>query len=340
VPRRDRALTRAWFLVAVGVVAVSLSGPLSTSPAAPALAIAFWRTGLGTLVTVPVATFVRPGRPWRRTRGSQRLRRAWPGRRDGLGAGVLLAVHFGTWIPSLRLTSVATATALVATSPLWIVLFRRLAGVHVPRAVVVGSLVGVGGVLLVTAGDITGSGRPASDVALGDTLALVGGAAHAGYAMIGERARRGTSTARWTAVVYGVCAVSLLPACLVLGVPLAGWGRAGWVQILLITVTAQLLGHTAFNAAVPHVGASSLTLAILLEVPGAAAIAWVWLGQVPAPVTVPGLVAVLAGLVLVVRGDRPADRPDPGAGAQPGTGQGTDVNETSLTATSGYVADA
>ena len=336
MPRRDRALTRAWFLVAVGIVAVSMSGPLSTSPAAPALAIAFWRTALGTLVTVPVAV---PGRS-RRPPGSPRSRRprwpgrGWPGRRDGVGAGVLLAVHFGTWIPSLRLTSVATATALVATSPLWIVLFRRLAGVPVPRAVVVGSLVGVGGVLLVTAGDVTGSGRPASDVALGDALALVGGAAHAGYAMIGERARRGTSTARWTAVVYGVCAVSLLPACLVLGVPLAGWGRAGWMQILLITVTAQLLGHTAFNAAVPHVGASSLTLAILLEVPGAAAIAWVWLGQVPAPVTVPGLVAVLAGLVLVVRGDRRA----PGAGR--GAGQGTDVNDTSLTATSGYVADA
>ena len=34
-------------------------------------------------------------------------------------SGVALAVHFGTWIPSVQLGSVATATALVATQPVW-----------------------------------------------------------------------------------------------------------------------------------------------------------------------------------------------------------------------------
>jgi drug/metabolite transporter (DMT)-like permease len=63
-------------------------------------------------------------------------------------------------------------------------------------------------------------------------------------------------------------------------------------------VVAQLFGHTAFNAALPVVGAPALALAILLEVPGATAVAWVWLGQTPPPGAVPGLLTILAGLAL------------------------------------------
>jgi len=42
-------------------------------------------------------------------------------------------------------------------------------------------------------------------------------------------------------------------------------------------------------------------MAILLEVPGAALLAFVLLGQVPPLLVVPGLVLILFGLALVVR---------------------------------------
>jgi drug/metabolite transporter (DMT)-like permease len=281
-----RRLT-AWSLVGVGVLGVSLSGPLAADVAVPALAVAFWRTALGALATAPVAAVLSA-----RARGGPR-----PGLRAPAAAGLLLAVHFGTWIPSLRLTDVATSTALVTTSPLWIVLLRRVRGEPEPRAVVLGSVLAVAGVLVVTGADLGGSGRALA----GDLLALAGGAAGAAYTMVGEHARRTTSTATYTLVVYAVCAAVLVPVCLLGGVPLAGWDGAAWGQLLLLTVVAQLLGHTAFNAAVPVVGATPLALAILLEVPGATLVAWAWLGQVPPVATVPGLLAVLAGLALVVR---------------------------------------
>src|SRR3954453_13529942 len=94
----------------VGIFAVSTSGPLMAATAAPALAIAFWRNGLATGVLLPG--------PLIRHRAELRS----PGRREvmlaGL-AGALLAVHFATWVPSLRYTSVASATALVSTQPIW-----------------------------------------------------------------------------------------------------------------------------------------------------------------------------------------------------------------------------
>ena len=90
----------------VAIAAASSSAPLIVYAAAPALAIAFWRNALALALTVPVALVRR------------RPELIALGRRDGrrravpcLLAGVALAAHFGTWIPSAKLTSVAAATA-------------------------------------------------------------------------------------------------------------------------------------------------------------------------------------------------------------------------------------
>jgi drug/metabolite transporter (DMT)-like permease len=226
---------------------------------------------------------------------------------------VLLAVHFALWIPSLRLTSVTASTALVTTTPVWTVVLDRLRGRPVPRRVVLGVAVAMAGVLAVTGVD---AGRSTAALA-GDALALAGGMAAAGYVLVGEHVRRTASTGVYTLLAYTTCAVALLPLCLALGVQLSGWATVTWVELLVLTVSAQLLGHTVLNVALPAVGATPLSLAILLEVPGAALVAWVWLGQVPPLAVVPGAALVLAGLVLVVR-SRPASRAAPAEADVPG----------------------
>src|SRR5919112_1689444 len=110
--RSNRTLLTAAALT-VAVLAVSSSAPLIAFAAAPALAIAFWRNG----VAAAVLTGVTAGPRRAELRGLLRGKH-----RDGLFcvlSGLALAVHFGTWIPSVQLGSVATATALVATQPVW-----------------------------------------------------------------------------------------------------------------------------------------------------------------------------------------------------------------------------
>ena len=43
-------------------------------------------------------------------------------------SGAALAVHFGTWVTSLTLTSVASATAIVCLQIAWIVAWQMLRG--------------------------------------------------------------------------------------------------------------------------------------------------------------------------------------------------------------------
>lgn len=291
-----RPPTRDLWLMAVGVLAVSTSGPLIAATAAPALAIAFWRNALGTLAIAPLALFRRRGEL--AALGGRDLRLAG-------AAGLLLAAHFGTWIPSLRLTSVASSTALVATQPVWAALIARARGHAIPSRAWWGMALAFAGVLVITGVDVTLSARALA----GDLLALVGGLLAAAYVSVGAEVRRTTSTTTYTLLAYGLCALALLAVCVGSGQALAGYSATTWLQLLALTVGAQLLGHSVFNVILRTTSPTVLSLAILFEMPGAALLAALWLGQLPPWQFVPAAALLLAGVAVVIRSQGPDAAP-------------------------------
>lgn len=285
--------------LALAVTAVSSSAPLVAFAAAPALAIAFWRNVLSVAVLGPVSVT--------RRRAEFRALTVGAGRREGLYcvlSGVALAAHFATWMPSAQLTSVAAATALGATQPVWQGLIARWQGRRLPAAVWAGIAVAVLGAALATGADFAVSGRAFA----GDLLAVAGGMFAAVYTAFGERARASISTTTYTTICYGVCAAILLVVCLVGGVRLHGYDGGTWLAILGLVAGAQLLGHSMFNYALHRVSATTISVLILLEAPGAALIAGVWLGQLPRPLALPGLALLLAGVAVVILGGARAGR--------------------------------
>ena len=281
-PPRDAAL------LAVALVAVSTSGPLIAATAAPALAIAFWRNAFAGAVLIPVALLRRVGE----LRALDR--RQWA---LSLLAGALLAGHFATWIPSVTLTTVASSTALVATQPIWAALLASASGRTVGAQVWVGIGVAVLGAALLTGADVSVSGR----ALLGDLLAVVGGALAAAYVTAGAAVRARISTTSYTAVCYSTCALLLLALCLLTGQQIGGYDAGTWVKLAALTAGAQLLGHSLVNVVLRSTSPTVVSLAILFEVPGAALLAAVWLGQVPPVTALPGLLVLLVGVALVIR---------------------------------------
>jgi drug/metabolite transporter (DMT)-like permease len=69
-------------------------------------------------------------------------------------------------------------------------------------------------------------------------------------------------------------------------------------------VAAQLVGHTSFNHLVATLSPLLVSMIILLEIPGAAILAAVFLHEVLPAGTYAGLVGILAGLAVVVLGQR------------------------------------
>lgn len=284
-----------FLLALMGVLGVAASGPLIAAfPAVPALSMALWRNAVGTAV-MAVPALVNDPRSFGRMR-----RREWGW---STLAAVSLALHFAFFMTSIRMTTVAAATALVCLQAAWIALFQWLRGTRYGWRVGLGVLLAFAGVLVITGFDI-GSG---TEALVGDGLALVGGVLAAAYTLAGSKARATMSTSSYTTVCYGLTSVLLLVICLLAVEPIWGFDLKGWIGILALAVCSQILGHSALNHLLSSLGPLTVSTLILLEIPGAALLAAFFLGQVLPAGTILGLVVILAGLFFVVRGQGQAE---------------------------------
>lgn len=287
-----------FFLAALGVIGVAASGPIMAATAAPALAIAFWRNALGALIMgTPAAVRGRDG-----FRRLTRADYAWTA-----VAAVALALHFACFITALKLTSVAAATALVCLQSAWIAIFNRMLGRKTPSRSVVGLALAFVGVVVISGFDL---GLSRQEAVVGDLLAIAGGALAGLYTMAGSRARRSMSTGTYTTLCYGACAVILLALCALFRQPIIGFDPVVWAGILAVTLVAQIMGHSVFNHLLAVLSPLVVSMIILLEIPGAALLAAVFLDEVLPAGIYAGMVLILVGLAVVVLG-QPRRRPLP-----------------------------
>jgi drug/metabolite transporter (DMT)-like permease len=280
-------------LLVVAVVAVSFSAPLVREAAAPALIVAMYRNLFASAVLVP-ASFLRH-RP-----EVLRLRTSTQERRLSILAGVTLAAHFATWVPSLSFTSVASSVALVATQPIWAAVIARVRGERVPVLAWWGIGIAFSGTIVLAGVDLSFSGR----ALFGDMLALLGGILAAVYVTIGSAARRTLTTTVYTTVCYSVAAALLLVACVIGGKALLGYDAKTWWIFVAITIGPQLLGHSVVNLVLRTTSATVVSVAILFEIVGATLIAWWWFGETPSAGAYPAALLIAVGVVLVVLSGR------------------------------------
>jgi drug/metabolite transporter (DMT)-like permease len=296
VPRSMGALSappanRVLLWMSIGLLAISTSPILIRVAALPALAMAFWRCLAGAAVLAPFAS---------------RSRVAGLDRADLVrlaASGVFLAVHFALWNASLALTTVAAATTLVSSAPLFVGLGSILLGEPPTARAWAGIVLATVGAVVIGAGDAAGLGGGARAL-LGDVLAFGGALAMAAYLLLGRVARRRLPVSTYAASVYGVAAAVLLPACLLTGADLGGYEATSWLALAGVVVGPQLLGHTVFNGLLASVSASLVAVVMLLEPAVATVLAWWLFGELPGPSLWAGAPMVLAGVWLATTGSR------------------------------------
>ncbi|WP_442544231.1 DMT family transporter [Arthrobacter sp. KN11-1C] len=284
-----------FIVAALGVLGVASSGPLIAgtlgATSVTALAIAFWRNAIAAVVMASPVLIREP----RQFRKITRREFTW-----SAVAAVALAFHFACFITALELTSVAAATALVCLQSAWIAVFQLLRGTRHRWPVLVGLGIALGGVAAITGFDMGTSPK----ALLGDILALAGGALAGLYTLAGGKARRTMGIGTYTTLCYGICAAIVAVLALTGGQRLVGFDAGGWLGIVAITVCAQLVGHTAFNHLLATMSPLLVSMIILLEIPGAALLAAIFLHETLPAGTYAGLALILGGLAVVVAGQR------------------------------------
>ena len=282
-------------LLVVGVTAVSFSAVFVRLAEAPALAVAFYRCFFASVVLVP----------WAIMRHREALRTVpRHERRLLVFAGVALAAHFATWIPSISFTTIAAAAVLVQTMPIWVALMGPAFGERTPRAAWLGIGVALVGTVVIGGAGFGGGGR----ALIGDLLATAGAMFAALYILLGRRVRQSLPVVPYTAVVYGVSACGLGLAMVLSRTPFTGFSSQTWLLFLAITIGPQFLGHTVFNYLLEHVRPSVVSVALLAEPVGATLLAAIFLDETPGAFTVIGAAVILVGVYLAIRAEAAAGR--------------------------------
>ncbi|MFJ9710784.1 DMT family transporter [Streptomyces sp. NPDC101234] len=284
--------------MAVTVVSVSATAPLTAAASASPLAMAFWRNCLGFAVLGPLLLVLRRREVVRVARGERGIlrREQWRPLVFGFLAATALALHFAAFMTSTRLTSVAMSTALVATQPVWQALIAAGQGVRASRRTWAGLALAVVGAAAAGGLDIKSGGT----ALLGDLLALVGAVAQAGYTALSERSRADVSTPLYSTFTSLVCGLELLAVCLLAHIPLTGFDRSTQLSLLGLLVLPQILGLGSLNFALGRTSATTMSVLLLLETPVAALAAWWFMGQGIKPATMPGLLLIIVGVTVVV----------------------------------------
>ena len=295
--------------LATGVLVVSTASILirwAQAEGVPSIAIAAWRLTIAALVLAPLVA-LRAGAELRALRASH-----W---KLALASGVFLALHFASWILSLKYTSVASSVALVTTNPIWIALFSVLVlreRMPVLRLIAVALAFAGSGLILWADSGVAerapGSAEPSigSNAAFGNFLALAGSLTVCGYLLIGQHLRQGMSLLAYIGVVYGCAALCLLCTALVSGAALWGYTTTAWLCLIGMALGPQLIGHSAFNYALKHVTPTTIALAVLGEPVGSALLAWLLFGEEIGAVKLAGMALLLGGIFLAARSETPA----------------------------------
>jgi len=275
----------------ISIVAVSTASILIRLSEAPPLTLATYRMVLSTLMLVPI--YLRGG-------GLRQFRELDRGRRLSLmGVGVVLAVHFASWITSLGMTSVASSAIFVHIDPIFVALASHfLLGERVGRRTAVGIAVAFAGATMIAWGD-AGSGGGSL---YGDGLALMGGVMLGVYILGGRHLRRSLSLISYVTPVYATAAMVLLASSLALGAPLAGYPLGEYVIFLALAVVPMIFGHTVYNWALKYVSAPVVSISLLGEPVGASILAYLVLGEQPGAWVAAGGVVTLLGILVSAYG--------------------------------------
>ncbi len=222
-------------------------------------------------------------------------------------AGLAYAAHFGAWVSSLALTSVAASVTLVTATPLLLALVGVAAATRRDRPEARHWL--AIGLALVGLALVGGADGANGDALLGDALAFAGAGAMALYMLLVRRHGTGLDAWAFSGVATAVGAVVLFAAAAAAGVPLALPSVDAGAYLALAALVPQLVGHTLITWALRHTSPTVVGIATVGEPVGSTILGVLWLGEHPSGLTVVGCAITLAGVIVALF--RPGLPPSP-----------------------------
>lgn len=274
-------------MILVGVLGISMSAILIRFSTAPSAVTASWRLLWTVILMSPVVFGTKTCRSELFSIDRRTLIMS-------LISGIFLSIHFWFWFESLRLTSVASASTIVATEVIWVSIgfFLFLKGKLSVKAVASIAVAFAGSALIA----FSDSGSGGTHLK-GDLFALLAAMAVAVYMLIGRIIRAGVSNTVYTYLVYGACAAGLLTMSVVQRQGLFDYGINGILIGLALAVFSTILGHSVFSWCLKFFTPSFVSASKLCEPVVAAILAGILFDEIPTVIQLAGCVLILGSVL-------------------------------------------
>ncbi len=255
-----------------------------------ALLVAAVRTTLAFLLLIPVYFASRKNEPKREVSTKEHVLVAV--------SGILLGLHLICWISSIYFTSIASASVLVTTHPIILIVFERFVFKYRFRPLIwIGVFISFSGSVVLGYADAGIEGTYANPL-LGNSLAILASVIFAGYFLIGNRVRQNRNWIEYVFPVYGYAALTAVIALFIV----EGFSFELSGMLLLVgfglALGPQVAGHGALNYAVKYVSPTLIATLILFEPAASSVMAFFFFGEVPLPLSFAGMAIILTGIVL------------------------------------------
>ena len=211
--------------------------------------------------------------------------------------GILLALHFITWILGARMTLAANATLIVNMLPAVMPLFAYLLVREVLNAAeIAGTVLALAGVVFLGISDYH-AGR---ETFLGDILCFVSMVLFAGYLSVGKRNNTTGSIWIYAVPLYAVGGVVSFVIALFFTHPFSGISGFDLLMVGGLAAVSTVFGHTILNLSMRKLRSQIVALANLSQIVYGAVFGLIFFAERPKPSFFLAAPVVLAGAALAI----------------------------------------
>lgn len=268
----------------ISIIAISFAAIFVKWSDAPATILSMYRMVFASLFIIPIA--------WKKRDEFKKItKKDWY---FLLFSGFFLALHFALWFGSLKLTTVASSTIILALQPVvalvgGFILYKE----RTTKSALITMGIAIIGVMMIGWGDIGLS----KEAILGDILSFLCVIAVVCYLLIGQNIVRKVSHWIYSFCVFVFAAIFLALYNFVAHVDFVGYEKQEWGIFLLLAIFPTI-AHVIFNWLLNYVNSTTISMSVLGEPVGATILAVLLLGERLVGWQIVGGLFVLTGVFL------------------------------------------
>jgi len=266
----------------ISIIAISFSAIFIKWSDAPASILSMYRMWFASILMVPIV--------WKNRNDFKKIIN-----KDWLFlffSGFFLALHFVLWFQSLKLTTVASSTIILALQPIvsllgGFLLFKERTSLSTLMTMGIAII----GAMMIGWGDFGLS----KDAMMGDLFSFFSVISVVGYLLIGQSIVKKISHWLYSFCVFFFASIVLTIYNVSTGVSLSGYPAKEW-GIFLLLATVPTVSHVINNWLLNYVNATTISMSILGEPVGATILAVILLNEHLVTWQIAGGVLVLLGV--------------------------------------------